>query len=184
MAGAAANRAILPAMNITCRPTHPFDVAALPAIERAAARRFRQYPELAWLADSEVLSSQQHLDFVRQGLSWLAIAENQPVGFILAEAHRASLFIAELSVHLAWQGHGIGRELLRCAIDNARERGFSSLTLTTFRDVPWNAPFYARMGFEYEADEALAPELQQKRAQEAAHGLAFGTRCAMRLRVR
>lgn len=166
-------------LNITARPTRPGDVTALPAIERAAGERFRDYPELAWLAEGEVISAEQHLGYAERGLSWLALANDQPVGFILAELHVSSLFIVELSVHLDWQGKGIGRRLIACVADQARKRGLASLTLTTFRDVPWNAPFYARLGFEMIT--TLTPELREKREEETAHGLAYDARCAMRL---
>ena len=166
-------------LNITVRPTRPGDVTALPAIERAAGERFRDYPELAWLAEGDVISAEQHLDYAERGLSWLALANDQPVGFILAELHASSLFIVELSVHLDWQGKGIGRRLIACVADHARKRGLASLTLTTFRDVPWNAPFYARLGFEMIT--TLTPELREKREEETAHGLAYDARCAMRL---
>ncbi|HAZ4814852.1 TPA: GNAT family N-acetyltransferase [Enterobacter cloacae] len=166
-------------LNITVRPTRPGDVTALPAIERAAGQRFRDYPELAWLAEGEVISAEQHLDYAERGLSWLALANELPVGFILAETHVSSLFIVELSVHLDWQGKGIGRRLIACVADQARKRGLASLTLTTFRDVPWNAPFYARLGFEMIT--TLTPELREKREEETAHGLAYDARCAMRL---
>ncbi|MGX5871781.1 GNAT family N-acetyltransferase [Enterobacter cloacae] len=166
-------------LNITVRPTRPGDVTALPAIERAAGKRFRDYPELAWLAEGDVISAEQHLDYAERGLSWLALANDQPVGFILAELHVSSLFIVELSVHLDWQGKGIGRRLIACVADQARKRGLASLTLTTFRDVPWNAPFYARLGFEMIT--TLTPELREKREEETAHGLAYDARCAMRL---
>ena len=166
-------------MKITFRPTTAHDVASLPAIERAAGQRFRAWPELAWLADGDVISVEQHRDYVEQGLSWLALANDQPVGFILAEAHSSSLFIVELSVDLDWQGKGIGRQLIARAADHARTLGLASLTLTTFRDVPWNAPFYAKLGFEYVTE--LTPELREKREEEAAHGLAYNSRCAMRL---
>lgn len=111
-------------LNITVRPTRPGDVTALPAIERAAGERFRDYPELAWLAEGEVISAEQHLDYAERGLSWLALANDQPVGFILAELHVSSLFIVELSVHLDWQGKGIGRRLIACVADQARKRGW------------------------------------------------------------
>lgn len=166
-------------LNITVRPTRPGDVTALPAIERAAGERFRDYPELAWLAEGEVISAEQHLDYAERGLSWLALANDQPVGFILAELHVSSLFIVEISVHLDWQGKGIGRRLIACVADQARKRGLASLTLTTFRDVPWNAPFYARLGFEMIT--TLTPELREKREEETAHGLAYDARCVMRL---
>ena len=135
-------------LNITVRPTRPGDVTALPAIERAAGERFRDYPELAWLAEGDVISAEQHLDYAERGLSWLAL-----------ELHASSLFIVELSVHLDWQGKGIGRRLIACVADQARKRGLASLTLTTFRDVPWNAPFYARLGFEMIT--TLTPELRE-----------------------
>ncbi|HCM9229922.1 MULTISPECIES: GNAT family N-acetyltransferase [Enterobacter] len=166
-------------MTIRIRPTTLSDVAALSAIERAAAGRFRDIPELAWLADGEVIPAEQHLDYAERGLSWLALANDQPVGFVLAEAHPSSLFIVELSVDLNWQGKGIGRQLIACVADCARKRGLTALTLTTFRDVPWNAPFYARLGFEMMT--RLTPELREKREEETAHGLAYDSRCAMRL---
>ena len=147
-------------LNITVCPTRPGDVTSLPAIERAAGERFRDYPELAWLAEGDVISAEQHLDYAERGLSWLALANDQPVGFILAELHASSLLIVELSVHLDWQGKGIGRRLIACVADQARKRGLASLTLTTFRDVPWNAPFYARLGFEMIT--TLTPELREK----------------------
>jgi len=172
-------QAILPAMNIYIRPTTSDDVAALPALERAAGERFRDDPDLAWLAEGEVISAEQHLGYAERGLSWLALANERPVGFLLAEAHPSSLFIVELSVDLAWQGKGIGRQLIARAADHARKVGLTSLTLTTFRDVPWNAPFYAKLGFEYVTE--LTPELREKREEEAAHGLAYNSRCAMRL---
>lgn len=172
-------QAILAAMTIRIRPTTRNDVAALSAIERAAGERFREDPELAWLADGEVISTDQHLGYVERGLSWLALANDHPVGFILAEAHSSSLFIVELSVDLHWQGKGIGRQLIACVADHARKRGLTALTLTTFRNVPWNAPFYARLGFEKMT--TLTPELRRKREEETAHGFAYETRCAMRL---
>ncbi|HFE3556699.1 TPA: GNAT family N-acetyltransferase [Enterobacter hormaechei] len=166
-------------MNMTIRPTTRDDVTALPAIERAAGQRFRDVPELAWLADGEAISVEDHLGYAARGSSWLALADDRPVGFILTEAHSSSLFIVELSVHQDWQGRGLGRQLIARAAAHARSLGLNSLTLTTFRDVPWNAPFYARLGFEMMT--TLTPELRQKREEEAAHGLAYGSRCAMRL---
>lgn len=114
-------------MKIIFRPTAAHDVASLPDIERAAGQRFRALPELAWLADGDVISVEQHRDYVEQGLSWLALAADRPVGFLLAEAHLLSLFIVELSVDLDWQGKGIGRQLIACAAEHARKKGLTSL---------------------------------------------------------
>ena len=109
------------------------------------------------------------------------LAGDCPVGFLLAEAQDDSLFITEISLHLAWQGQGLGRRLIDFVAAVARERGFISLTLTTFRDVAWNAPWYARMGFEILPEATLDAALRQKRNLETAHGFAYESRCAMRL---
>ena len=71
-------QAILAAMTLRIRPTTLNDIAALPAIERAAAGRFRDFPALAWLADGEVISAEQHLGYVERGLSWLALGLSLP----------------------------------------------------------------------------------------------------------
>jgi GNAT superfamily N-acetyltransferase len=42
---------------------------------------------------------------------------------------------------------GIGRRLVDAAVEAARERGYRELTLRTFLEVPWNAPFYLTCGF-------------------------------------
>ena len=168
-------------MTFSCRPTTQFDFAALPAIERAAGQRFAQIPELAWLAEGPVISVDQHQQAASAGMSWVVLAGDCPVGFLLAEAQDDSLFITEISLHLAWQGQGLGRRLIDFVAAVARERGFISLTLTTFRQVSWNAPWYARMGFEILPEAALTAALRQKRQEESAHGLAYESRCAMRL---
>lgn len=54
------------------------------------------------------------------------------------------------------------------------------MTLTTFRDVPWNAPFYARRGFELLDDTTIGERLQTILEKEAGHGLPRARRCAMR----
>lgn len=171
-------------MKILCRPTTLFDIAALPAIERSAGRRFLDVPDLAWIADDTIIGEAQHRAYAEAGMSWLALVDEHPVGFLVAETLDSSLFIAELSLHMAWQGKGIGRRLIGYVTEQAHEKGFTSLTLTTFRDVPWNALWYARLGFEMLADETLPATLRQKREEEAAQGLAFESRCAMRLMLR
>ncbi|WP_423061455.1 GNAT family N-acetyltransferase [Citrobacter portucalensis] len=171
-------------MNITLRATTLADTAALPAIERSAGQRFLLIPELTWIADDQIISAAQHRAFAAAGMSWLAQIDALPVGFLVGEKQGSSLFIAELSLHLEWQGKGIGRRLIEYVAGQAREKGYTSLTLTTFRDVPWNAPWYARLGFEMLADETLPAKLRQKREEEAAHGLAYESRCAMRLMLR
>lgn len=168
-------------MIFSVRPTTIADTALLPAIEQDAGQRFRDIPELAWIAKGPVISLENHQQFVRRGMSWVALADNRPVGFLLTEAQGKSLFIVEISLHRAWQGKGLGRKLMAYMQAWASQHRFSELTLTTFRDVPWNAPWYARMGFEMLPEALLSTTLRQKLEQEVAHGMAYESRCAMRL---
>jgi GNAT superfamily N-acetyltransferase len=76
------------------------------------------------------------------------------------------------------QRRGAGRAMVEAAAAEARRRGLPAVTLTTFRSIPFNAPFYARLDFGILADEQLNPRLRAVLADEAARGLA--DRCAMR----
>ena len=107
-------------------------------------------------------------------------AGDPPVGFISIDIVDGCAHIDQLSVLTHHGGRGIGRALLDEAVRWARAGGLSAVTLTTFRDVPWNAPFYRRVGFEVVDDPA--PGLAAVRAAERAEGLdGFGPRVAMRL---
>jgi hypothetical protein len=74
--------------------------------------------------------------------------------------------------------------LLAAACEWAHVAGYSAITLTTYRDVAWNAPFYSRRGFVELAADDLAPELAAIRERERAAGLdEVGPRVAMRRKL-
>ena len=75
---------------------------------------------------------------------------------------------------------GLGSRLVMAVCDWAESAGYRSVTLTTFRDVPWNMPFYARLGFEVIPPEALSPALQSVVRDETRRGLDPTRRVAMR----
>lgn len=108
---------------------------------------------------------------------WMAEIEGEPAGFLAGRVDGPRLHIDEVDVMRGRQGRGLGRALLRTAVAHARANGLSALSLTTFRNVPWNAPFYAAFGFR-EWDPADAPaSIRQALIYEAARGLT--NRCAM-----
>jgi GNAT superfamily N-acetyltransferase len=127
------------------RPAREDDATLLPAIERSAAQSFRMSPALKWITEGDVLGEAVHLRRIRGGTCWVAVDEyDLPVGFLSAEAAtERELHIYEMSVAERFQRHGLGRALLATAIEWAAAHHLAALTLTTFRDVPWNAPFYA-----------------------------------------
>ncbi len=169
-------------MTVTIRLAGPADAQALPEIERDAGRSFLAIPDLAWIAGDSVMSADEHLPRIAAGTVWVAEdAEAGVVGFLNAEAIDADLHIWEAAVRGDFQQRGIGARLLAAAFDQARAAGLAALTLTTFRDVASNAPFYARNGFAIVEDDALDDWLAGLLRQEAAWGMP--RRCAMRRQI-
>lgn len=105
---------------------------------------------------------------------------DRPVGFMSAEQADGNLHIWELAVDDNHQRRGIGRRLIERARGWAGERDLSALTLTTFRDVPWNEPFYRSLGFTIVLPEQLTDMLRDVLRHEAEAGLPPERRCAMR----
>ncbi|WP_347900394.1 GNAT family N-acetyltransferase [Pseudomonas purpurea] len=172
-------------MTTTVRPARLADAEALPSIERSAAELFRQVPELAWLADEPVPDAAQHAHNIACAAVWVAMADEDTVaGFLSAEIFDHELHIQELSVSRRFQGLGLGRQLLQAALASACHSGLAAMTLTTFRELPWNEAFYQRFGFETLAAEQIGPRLTAVLHDEATHGLPPSRRCAMRYVIR
>ena len=107
-----------------------------------------------------------------QELGFLLVAGDPAVGFahvIFLEAPDRAAHLEQICVRPARMGQGIGTELLEAACAHAHEAGYAALTLSTFAEVPWNAPFYAARGFA-EVTEAL-PYLQRLQVREQGMGL-------------
>lgn len=163
----------------TIRPATKVDAIALREIERSSGETFRQIPELSWIADDIVTSPERHEMLIRQGTVWIADDDqNITAGFLTAELYEDVLHIWQMSVRSDQQRKGIGRDLIRAAELWARSRHLTALTLTTFRDVPWNAPFYQSCGFEV-VDPLSYPMLMAKLEAERRSGLLIEQRCGM-----
>lgn len=92
-------------------------------------------------------------------------------GFVRIDVIDQGLHIEQVSVHPAHAGRRIGAALLTAAEDWATRHGFHTLTLTTYRDIPWNGPYYARLGWTVLPPPQQGPELKALRAREHQHGL-------------
>lgn len=158
------------------------DAEAMTSLENSAGALFREIPALAWLADGEDLPAERYRDLIAGGASWvIAGADDRPVAFLSASREADALHIWEIGVRRDLQRRGLGRRLCMHAIETARQWGFVAITLTTFRDVPWNAPFYTRLGFETLEGSAMDARLAALLETEAERGLSIHLRCAMRL---
>ncbi len=150
------------------------------ASRSSAGTLFRTLPELAWVADEPLASAESFLSLIAAGTVWVAQdSRGTIVGELRGEIAGDVLHVLELAVAHDAQRRGVGRRMLDAAVEAARTYGLGALTLTTFRHVAWNAPFYARYGFAELSDSDLDTRLREFLRAEEAHGLP--NRCAMRL---
>jgi GNAT superfamily N-acetyltransferase len=166
------------------RRAAPDELPALQDIERAAGDPFRELG-MADIADDEPPALDLLDGYRRAGRAWVAVdEEDRPRAYLIAEPVDAALHIEQISVHPDAARRGVGRTLLAYAADRAREEGLTGLTLTTFAQVPWNAPYYLRIGFRVLEEAELTPGLRTIRAAEAGHGLDRWPRVCMRRALR
>lgn len=175
-----------PARAITIRPAVDSDFPALIEVEVAADRLFEVagYGEtpgpasIGELADARLLLVA--VPTMRQpSAREQPPVEQPPVGYLRVELVDGQPHLEGLSVRPIWMRKGIGTALVSAACDWAVEQGFNTMTLCTFADVPWNGPFYARLGFREEP--VLTPQLQELRRREEHAGLdQMGRRWVMR----
>lgn len=165
------------------RPATPADLDELPEIERSAGQAFLALPGFEWLAQDDPIGLERHRELRAQGITLVACEGPALTGFVCTEPQRSDLYVVELSVRRELQGKGIGRALMEQLARTARSRGWERLVLTTFRDVAWNGPFYARIGFRELSEADLTQDLRETLAEEVEAGLPGELRCAMELRL-
>ncbi|HWU09178.1 MAG TPA: GNAT family N-acetyltransferase [Streptomyces sp.] len=133
------------------------------------------------IADDEPLLAREPARFRRSGLAWVAVdAADVPAAYLIAERVDRNLHAAQVSAHPDQAGRAVGRLLLNHVADHAAAHGVPALTLTTFVDVPWNAPYSRCCGSHSLGDSELGPALREIRQQEAAPGLERWPRICMR----
>lgn len=169
-------------MTVAIRAATAEDGPVLQALERAAGEAFRDVG-MADIAEHEPASVEELAAYAAAGRSWVATrAGNDAVaGYVLVDVVDGNAHVEQVSVHPDHQGRGVGRALLEHVRRWADARSMPAVTLTTFRDVPWNAPLYRHLGFVDLDEGSVGPELRALVAIEAAHGLDPASRTCMRL---
>jgi GNAT superfamily N-acetyltransferase len=159
--------------------SRPGDLPLLPAIELAAATLLAGHAPASVLAETTSLAD---LEEARQrGQLWVALSAGVPVGFAHVEVIEPGIaHLEEIDVHPEHGRRGLGRRLVIAVCRWAATNGYSWVTLTTFRDVRWNMPFYERLGFEEIPPTELSPALLSVIEDETRRGLHPRRRVAMR----
>lgn len=167
-------------MFYTIRPTREDDFPKLVTIERACNMMFAEFGIFDL---DQVMSEEQHRIHQKEGCSWVAVdGEDQPVGFAVTSEVDGNGHLEVLGVHPDHGRQGIGRALIEHICAWASARGYPALTLTTERAVPWNAPYYAKLGFEIVPPEAWT-DAQRRVFESEAEASTSNNRVFMRRKL-
>jgi GNAT superfamily N-acetyltransferase len=166
-------------------------MGAVAAIRRARSDELPRLAEIEDAAEDRFIGT--HMAFVRDlpysapvasipphVLVWVSTdADDVAQGFLEAEPIGGWLHILEMSVHPTAQREGRARALMETALAHARAASLAMASLTTDRELPFNAPMYARMGFA-PLEVPQCPEwLQELLHHEVARGFDPALRIAM-----
>ncbi len=112
---------------------------------------------------------------------WVAEREDGlPVGMVIASVRDGAVYVEEMDVLPAHGRRGLGTCLLTTVCAWAKAQGHPAVTLSTFRDVPWNGPFYRKHGFRDLRTAEWTPGMREIRELETRHGLRVEARVFMR----
>ncbi|WP_312161774.1 GNAT family N-acetyltransferase [Phenylobacterium sp.] len=165
---------------IHIRPARADEIERARDIERISATRFLG-TDRAELAEDEPTDAATLAERIAQGGLLVAAEAGAAVAFVMFRPLEGCAYVEQIDVAPSHARRGIGAALLEAVAGLARARGWPALTLSTFRDVPFNAPYYARLGFT--EVEALTPGMAQIRAEHEARGLDETARLFMRREV-
>jgi GNAT superfamily N-acetyltransferase len=161
------------------RQARPAELPQLREIEVAAGGVFVDIG-MAEIAADEPPSLKDLIAYQRAGHVFVVAEGNDVIAYALVDPVDGSLHVEQISVHPRAARRGIGRDLLDHLAGHARDGGLAALTLTTFVDVPWNAPYYERCGFRRLAGDEITPGLRAIRRREHTLGLDRWPRACMR----
>lgn len=154
------------------------DVQRLVEIEVEAGALFRTVGMTE--AAEDVPDAGELREAIEAGRVWLTYAGAEVAAYVKAEVLDGNAHVAQVSVAPAYAGRRLGRDLIAQVEAWGRAAGCPATTLTTFTDVPWNAPYYLRLGYRVLAEDEIGPELARTMAEEAAlPGIDASRRCAM-----
>lgn len=149
-------------------------------IEVAAGEAFRTIG-MGAIADDAPPSLEALAIYQQNARAWVATdSGDEAVAYMLVDVVEGFAHIEQVTVHPFHTRQGLGRMLIDAAARWASARGLEGMTLTTFAEVPWNAPYYARLGFQLVPDTELSDGLRHIVQSEAAHGLAAWPRVVMK----
>ncbi len=173
-------------MDLTIRLATPADVARMAAIDDDATALYLEAGLALVLADDHPFVVDEKARWARSialDRAYVAVdTHDVAYAFATLDVVDDAPYLDQLSVHTSAMRRGLGRRLLHEAVAWARARKASALWLTTWAHLPWNAPFYAREGFERVPESECGPGIRHHLAEQRRWLPDPEERIAMRLR--
>ncbi|NKJ50117.1 GNAT family N-acetyltransferase [Burkholderia sp. SG-MS1] len=169
-----------PAPTVTFRFAAPHEASVIREIEFEAGQRFVNVG-MTGIADAPPMALELVERKLAAGEIIVAVdADATCAGFVMFDPQPACIYVQELDVLTARAGRRIGAALIEQVAQLARTRQLPQLVLSTYRDVPWNAPYYRRLGFRDIEEGELDAALIARRDAHIARGLDESKRVFMR----
>jgi GNAT superfamily N-acetyltransferase len=169
----------VPSPRAVIRAARESELPLISALEKSGEKQFRA-AGMDRVADAPPSEPDAYRPALDDGRLLVAVdGRDTPLGFIRLEILDGDPHVEQVSVHPDHARQGIGASLLAAAEQLARARGHRRITLTTFRDVPWNGPYYTRLGWSIVGEADLPPELAAARRHERDLGFDEWPRQAM-----
>jgi len=163
------------------RPGGRVDARAFQEIERAAAQAFVGRAEIG-VSDidfDEVTPLERLEAMAGEGLLWAGLHRETPVAYLGAEWTGKDLYIAEVDVHPDHEGKQLGAALIETAVAHGFANSAARITLSTFTEIPWNRPYYERLGFRVLPEREWNAFMRNSMARQEQGGLDISKRCIM-----
>ena len=133
------------------------DLAAMAEISVEARSRYRTMSSFAYVAETPAIAEHRFLE----GRAIVAVTPAQTVlGFALTRPLDDLLLLDNISTSSRCRSQGVGKRLLDAVLEQATTERYPAVALTTFREPPWNGPWFRRFGFAQMPDGLIGPALR------------------------
>lgn len=147
------------------RPLLPTDAPVLRSISESARQRYNDMPRFAYVAKTPPVA----LSRFQTGTGWVAEGAEKILGYALVRRVDSALFLDNISTRPDAKGMRLGAKLMSKVLLEAARDGFEAVTLTTFREPPWNGPWFRRLGFVPLSENEIGPELAEIVTRQATY---------------
>ena len=145
--------------------------ADLPMFDRIDRVADLQFPPGRLPEEEAEVEPAEYLQAIEGGWLLVSTVEDAVVGYLWCVVYGTVLHLRQITVHPEQGRRGLGRALLAEMVQRALRKRMREITLTTFADIPWNAPFYQRVGFSTNDTPERYPHVVQALHHERKLGM-------------